>query len=356
MTLKEPTHHNNDHSNFDRPHEELCDALQIASIGILKADDVSFRRDLIQDETATSEDSAYFVEEWIREIDAATLVRDYSEYFDEQNLKVIIDAFRATNDPAEKDNILEGIEKTIKAGLAKKKSHDPGHDTEKTLELFSDRADILKYLDELYPDTEQQLFSENSEIPYTYVTNRLKNKVIKARNNDAEKDNGAEKDRITRKVTIDTSKIGWIEGNEPIEVDAEYCEYSGQKFWIAEIYDRRNYVQVEFDRVVKQGLADKILNKIKTNKGAELTGLLNRSIKGLRPDRIDKNGGSDDGVKINTGYSAYKIRWQKLKDSPYRAILLLVDRIGKDQDPVFAIAAIWHHSESKDPILAKLQK
>jgi hypothetical protein len=144
---------------------------------------------------------------------------------------------------------------------------------------------------------------------------------------------------MTQNVELDTSKIGWIPGNDKIELEAERCEYQGQIFWVASITDQQKVTNEAYNKLEKQGIADKLMGSIKASAGAVFLQTLTSGSGSLRP--MSKGRGSKKRANtIDTEYPSYKI---DVQGSNNRAILILPEKI--EGQPVLIVAALFDHED-----------
>ena len=144
---------------------------------------------------------------------------------------------------------------------------------------------------------------------------------------------------MTQNVELDTSKIGWIPGSEKIELEAERCEYQGQTFWVASITDQQKVTNEAYNKLEKQGIADKLMGSIKASAGAVFLQTLTSGSGSLRP--MSKGKGSKKRANtIDTEYPSYKI---DVQGSNNRAILILPEKI--EGQPVLIVAALFDHED-----------
>lgn len=144
-----------------------------------------------------------------------------------------------------------------------------------------------------------------------------------------------------RKIELDNSKIGWLNGAETTSLNAELCEYHDQKFWVANLTSQQNATKDAFEKLESQGLAEKLMDSIKGATGAAFiedlrkgAGTLRPMSKGAGPNKRDK--------KIDTEYPCYKIGVQ---GSNNRALLILPEKI--DGQQVLVVAALFDHEDDQ---------
>lgn len=333
----------------ERPFEKLCDVLQIESTKYMDLEEITIRRDFVQ-ESEDRKEAAQYLEEWVDEIDFRILVNQYRDLFnkrDENFLQGYIEAYNVT-----RDNITqkaEIIDELVTIG------YDIGN---RPIELFSDRKEILDLLEDVFTD-DRVVFEDDSIVPLTHSTkSRLEQKV--------DENLQYEIDSNRAIVKIDASRIGWLKADGKIDVDVELCEHGGHAFWFGNIISNETNTKeinerTEEETIIKsnaaisalqkleqqsdknsgKNMAEILMEDLRTNIGAKFVIDLLKGSSDLRP--IHKTRSKSNREKtVDTTISAYKL---DVRGTDNRAIILMPGKV--DGKFVILVAALFDHDDDK---------
>jgi hypothetical protein len=334
MKRESPSTSERDHQ--DRPYEQLCDAMQIAStqLKVCYFEEMNERRDLIQ-EAENPEDLASATEDWMRMIDLAVIEREYADLFSDDFLQSRINAYRTVHNAKEEDKILFELEEKARQTIDRK--HTNQSEEKRQFNLFSSQQEVLEMLDELYSDINQSVFSGADLGPgvFAHRTDRQESKLEeKVAIYHIEKE-----EKLKGSVEIDGSRIGWLNTDEKFSTDIELLEYGGLEYWFGQTYDQHSSTKKAYEKLSLSDKAERLIGALKSSKAAKLIHSLDTGLGEFRP--VNKNStpkGNDK--KIDTDYPAYKL---DVEGTNNRAIFLVLGK--KDDRYILVLTALFDHDD-----------